>query len=123
MNGPATNLLRWAPAFLTVWRARRESCGSWRPTPQVDRWYLDVLGVEPQRQGQGIGSARMQSSSSVAPPRRWALTQWPSNIKNIPLYKCHGFAVTEELPIPTADAVAHVAQPACSRRGQPVRKR
>lgn len=72
MDGPATNLLRWAPAFLTVWRARRESCGSWRPTPAGRPLVPRCARRRAAAPGSGIGSARMQPCSSVATPRGWA---------------------------------------------------
>lgn len=98
------HLLRWAPAFLPVWRSAPRAVRVMRLMeahhPQVDHWYLDALGVEPHRQGHGIGSALMRPVLERCDAQGLAAYLVSSNIKNIPLYERHSFAVTEELPVP-----------------------
>jgi ribosomal protein S18 acetylase RimI-like enzyme len=62
--------------------------------------YLSVLGVDPARQGQGIGSALMRPILE-----RCDLEQVPASLatnleRNVRLYERHGFRVVDEVPIP-----------------------
>jgi ribosomal protein S18 acetylase RimI-like enzyme len=63
-------------------------------------WYLMILGVEPQRQGQGIGSALMQPAQAKADAAHlpaWLETEKEINVK---LYRKHGFDVVVETDLP-----------------------
>jgi GNAT superfamily N-acetyltransferase len=63
--------------------------------PKEAHWYLMVLGVEPDRQGQGLGGVLMsdvlrQADASGVPA--YLETQ---KSKNVPFYEKHGFQVVE----------------------------
>jgi ribosomal protein S18 acetylase RimI-like enzyme len=61
-----------------------------------DHWYLMVIGVDPPRQGQGIGSALMQPALAKADAAHvpcYLETQKEINVK---LYRKHGFEVVVE---------------------------
>jgi GNAT superfamily N-acetyltransferase len=69
----------------------------------ADAWYLDVLGVDPARQGEGIGSALIRSGlerASADGADAFLETSVPSNVA---YYERFGFRVVEEGE-PTADA-------------------
>lgn len=68
--------------------------------PKVAHFYLATIGVEPRLQHQGLGSALM-----VPVLVRCDETDTPAYLEcskeeNIPLYRKHGFVVTEDLQIP-----------------------
>jgi len=68
----------------------------------AEHWYLMILGVEPARQRQGIGSALLQPVLARADRegrRCYLETQKPANV---PFYQAHGFAVSRETDAPDA---------------------
>jgi ribosomal protein S18 acetylase RimI-like enzyme len=65
--------------------------------PRYPHWYLWFLGVEPERQGQGLGSELLRSLSAKAENDRvpcYLETDKPSSVK---LYERHGFHVQSEV--------------------------
>jgi ribosomal protein S18 acetylase RimI-like enzyme len=67
------------------------------PHPKESHYYLRVLGCEPDRQGQGIGSRLMQPMLEQCDARGSPAYLESSNEKNVPLYRRHGFEVTGEV--------------------------
>ncbi len=59
-------------------------------------WYLEILGVDPARQGQGIGSALLQPILDRADADGVACYLETANAKNVPFYVARGFAVVLE---------------------------
>jgi len=59
-------------------------------------WYLQWLGVDPPRQGQGIGSALMQPVLARADAAGLACYLETANARTLPLYQRHGFEVVTE---------------------------
>jgi ribosomal protein S18 acetylase RimI-like enzyme len=66
-------------------------------------FYLSVLGVEPERQGEGIGSSLMQPALELATSAGVAAYLETATGRNVLLYERAGFAVVEELTIPGTD--------------------
>lgn len=68
--------------------------------PEEPCWYLNLLGVLPSHQGQGLGSALLRSAlercDADGVPAYLEATS-PSNRR---LYERHGFVVSAELPLP-----------------------
>ena len=60
-------------------------------------WYLEILGVDPAFQGQGIGSALLQPILDRADADGVACYLETVNAKNVPFYVAHGFAVVLEM--------------------------
>ena len=66
-------------------------------------FYLSALGVEPDRQGEGIGTALMQPVLDRC--RREGIPAYLETAtgRNVLLYERHGFEVVEELTLPDTD--------------------
>jgi ribosomal protein S18 acetylase RimI-like enzyme len=70
-----------------------------RDVPQR-HWYLSTLGVEPARQGQGIGSAVIQPVLARADAEGLACYVETEKAGNVPFYERHGFEVVVEGDLP-----------------------
>jgi ribosomal protein S18 acetylase RimI-like enzyme len=66
-------------------------------------YYLSVLGVEPERQGEGIGSSLMRPALELATGAGVPAYLETATGRNVLLYERVGFAVVEELTIPGTD--------------------
>jgi ribosomal protein S18 acetylase RimI-like enzyme len=56
-------------------------------------WHLDVLGVDPERRGQGIGSRLVHAITMRADADRVPAALLTRQPRNLPLYRRHGFRV------------------------------
>lgn len=65
-------------------------------------FYLMTIGVDPQFQGQGLGSAILEATLAHIDRQRLPAYLESSSPKNVPLYQRHGFEVTSEFT-PRAD--------------------
>jgi len=63
-------------------------------------WYLMALGVEPKRQGQGVGSALMQPGLEQADRDRLPCYLETAKEINLDFYKKHGFEVVRKIDLP-----------------------
>ena len=63
-------------------------------------WYLMILGVEPDRQGQGIGSTLIRPALERADADRLPCYLETAKERNLAFYRRHGFEVRHEEPIP-----------------------
>lgn len=61
--------------------------------PKVPHWYLPLIGVDPTRQGKGIGSALMRHALTRCDREGATAYLESSNPRNIPLYQRHGFEI------------------------------
>lgn len=59
--------------------------------PTYPHWYLPMIGVEPSRQGSGVGSALLQHSLAKCDADALPAYLESSSPKNIPLYERFGF--------------------------------
>ena len=66
-------------------------------------FYLSVLGVEPDRQGEGIGTSLMQPALDLARDASLPAYLETATGRNVLLYERAGFTVVEELMIPGTD--------------------
>jgi len=71
-----------------------------RRAPRERHWHLSVLGVVPERQGQGIGSALLRPVLDRCDRECTAAYLETSNPANLPLYERHGFAVRDQVDLP-----------------------
>jgi GNAT superfamily N-acetyltransferase len=63
-------------------------------------WYLWVLGVDPPRQGQGVGSALLQPVLARADGEGLPCYLETQKERNVPFYQKHGFEVVVEDDLP-----------------------
>ncbi|MDV2991430.1 MAG: hypothetical protein N4J56_001084 [Chroococcidiopsis sp. SAG 2025] len=63
-------------------------------------WYLELLGVEPSHQGQGIGSALLQPILQQADLERIPCYLETFSEKNVYFYRQHGFQVLKTIDMP-----------------------
>jgi GNAT superfamily N-acetyltransferase len=63
-------------------------------------WYLPTLGVDPPRQGQGVGSALIQPALALADASGLPCYLETQRERNVPFYQRHGFEVVVEDDIP-----------------------
>lgn len=61
--------------------------------PKVPHWYLPLIGADPARQGEGIGSALMRHALARCDSEGVAAYLESSNPRNISLYQRHGFEI------------------------------
>ena len=69
----------------------------------VAHFYLSALGVEPERQGEGVGTALMQPVLQRADRDERACYLETATGRNVLLYERQGFEVVEELTLPGTD--------------------
>jgi ribosomal protein S18 acetylase RimI-like enzyme len=63
-------------------------------------WYLWGLGVEPSRQGQGIGGMLIQPVLARADASGLPCYLETMNEKNVPFYEKHGFKIVSDAEVP-----------------------
>lgn len=71
-----------------------------RRHPETPHWYLSVLGTEPTRQGEGIGSAVIAPLLEACDADEVPAYLESSKEDNVAFYARHGFRVTEEVRMP-----------------------
>jgi GNAT superfamily N-acetyltransferase len=89
--------LRRVSAALETLERRRHGLA---PLPH---WYLSALGVEPERQGEGLGSALLGPVLTVADTSEVPCYLETAVGRSVLLYERHGFDVVEELILPNTD--------------------
>ncbi len=99
-ESPLQALRLGAATFRGIWphggRVARGLLGIESRHPREPHLYLAVVGVRPERQGQGLGSALLRPGLSEADRLYLPAYLESSNPRNVPLYERHGFEVTEE---------------------------
>ena len=73
--------------------------------PREPHWYLAVLGVDPEAQGGGLGSALLEPVLRSCDEDGVAAYLESSKERNIAFYARHGFRVTEEVTMPNGPPV------------------
>ena len=63
--------------------------------PSAEHWYLDFLGVEPRRQGRGLGKALLSPALERCDRERIPAYLGASTERNRMFYERNGFALTE----------------------------
>jgi ribosomal protein S18 acetylase RimI-like enzyme len=102
---PAARQLRLLPSLARLFGLRRLPAvlsglsTLERHHPDAPHWYLAILGVAPDRQGQGLGSALLAHVLARCDADNVGAYLETSNRRNLPLYRRHGFEVREELDI------------------------
>jgi ribosomal protein S18 acetylase RimI-like enzyme len=68
-----------------------------RHHPQEPHWYLALVGADPCRQGEGLGSALIKEGLRRCDEQGLPAYLESSHPRNIPLYERHGFEVIAEV--------------------------
>lgn len=89
--------LREVSAATELLEARR------RAHVAVPHWYLSALGVDPDHQRQGIGTALLRVILERADADRTPAYLETATARNVLLYERYGFDVVEELILPRTD--------------------
>ncbi len=71
-----------------------------RHHPTEPHWYLAILGADPDRRGQGIGSALMEPMIERCDADGMPAHLESSKEENLAFYHRFGFEVTDELSLP-----------------------
>src|SRR5260370_4515182 len=61
--------------------------------PKEPPWYLPLIGIDPARQGKGLGGALMRHATDICDRDGVLAYLESSNPRNIPLYERHGFGI------------------------------
>jgi ribosomal protein S18 acetylase RimI-like enzyme len=103
---PLTASLRDGPAMLRAF-GRRLPLALWsrlrmdsRHPKRPSHWYLAVMGVAPEWQGRGLGTALMQPGLKEIDAAGLPAYLETSTPRARALYERHGFAVTGEINVP-----------------------
>lgn len=73
--------------------------------PETPHWYLAVLGTDPSRQGEGIGSRLLQPVLEACDADEVPAYLESSKEENVAFYARHGFRVTDEMRLPDGPPV------------------
>lgn len=65
-----------------------------------EHWYLMILGVDPPRQGQGVGGALIQPVLARADVAGLPCYLETNKARNVPFYRRHGFEVVVDADLP-----------------------
>lgn len=68
--------------------------------PHESHFYLQLIGTDPVKQGQGFGGVIMRRHMAIADAAHMPAYLESSKETNIPIYKSFGFEVTREIKIP-----------------------
>lgn len=68
--------------------------------PETPHWYLSILGTEPSRRGEGIGSRLLEPVLEGCDADELPAYLESSKERNLAFYARHGFRVTGELRLP-----------------------
>ena len=79
--------------------------------PAEPHWHLDIVGVSPDHQGTGVGSALVKTGLTEADRAGVPAFLVTSHASNVPFYEHHGFAVTEEFDLGPVQNWAMLRQP------------
>lgn len=73
--------------------------------PSEPHWYLPLMGIDPRRQGQGLGSALMKHALVLVDTDHLPAYLESSNPKNVPLYQRHGFELLGTIQVGSSPPV------------------
>ena len=87
------DMWRWRPGALRRFLGIMDEFE--KKHPKHDHWYLMVLGVDPPRQGQGVGGALISGILARADSERRDVYLETLKARNVTFYEKHGFVVVE----------------------------
>jgi ribosomal protein S18 acetylase RimI-like enzyme len=87
----------------TAWRCILADYEIRKRHPHYRHWYLWMLGVSPERQGQGVGSALLKALSARAEADRVPCYLETDKASSVKIYERHGYRVEAEEVLPKLD--------------------
>lgn len=108
---PILRLLPLAPAALR--RALQYQAAAARAHPRIEHWYLVAIGVDPDRQGAGLGTRLLAPGLAAADEDGLPAYLETEKERNLPFYGRHRFAVEQHLvePVPSAPQIWTMLRP------------
>jgi predicted N-acetyltransferase YhbS len=108
--------LRGLPTFARTFgrhlpRALRAFGSVEKRRPSEPHWFLDILAVRPDRQGQGVGSSLLTHALAEADRAGVPAFLGTSNQRDLALYERFGFVVSEEFDTGPVHVWAMLRQP------------
>jgi ribosomal protein S18 acetylase RimI-like enzyme len=102
---PVPTVLRQGPSMMGVFGRRLPNALRYlikieRSHPTDPHWYLEFLGTEPERQGQGLGSALLRPVLALCDRDGIGAYLESSTDRSQALYERHGFEVVERFNMP-----------------------
>lgn len=104
--------LTWPGVFGRTLRTGWGLSGIEAKHPREPHLYLADVGVHPEKQGQGLGTAIIEPGVARADALALPAYLESSNPRNVPLYERFGFAVTETVTLPKGPVVTLMWRPA-----------
>ena len=82
--------------------------------PSEPRYYLPFIGVDPQSQGQGVGTALLTPVLTKC-DREHIVAYLEADLRSRPFHQRNGFEVVNEIPLPDGPSLWSMERP--PRRG------
>jgi ribosomal protein S18 acetylase RimI-like enzyme len=92
-----------------------------RRHPVEPHYYLSVIGTDPDKQGEGVGSALLVPVLQRCDADRTAAYLESSKASNLSFYERHGFEVTERIDLPEQGPPLWLMWREPARPGRPIR--
>lgn len=80
--------------------------------PQIEHWYLPMIGADPAYIGQGLGAALMKHALTRCDQDGLPSYLESSNLRNVSLYERHGFEKIGEIQIGNSPVMTPMLRPA-----------
>ena len=123
-ESPLEALRLGAATFRGVWprgaRVARGLLGVESRHPKEPHLYLAAIGVRPEQQGKGLGTALLEPGLEHTDRLELPAYLESSSSRNVSLYERHGFEVTEEVELPGGPPIWLMWRPA--RTGVPAQR-
>jgi GNAT superfamily N-acetyltransferase len=101
LAGNDTGVAVWVPPGSQVAVDSSEEAWAWIESfVPSDTWYLEVLSVDPEAQGAGIGGALVRHGLDLAAAEGAGVFLETSVARNVPYYERFGFVVVAEEDMP-----------------------
>lgn len=101
------------PARLAALGAQAALCDAYRP--ETDHWTLELIGIDPSAQGQGVGRVLMARGLAQADAAECPVFLASSNPANLSFYTRLGFALLAEVRSGDVPPVFAMVRPAQGR--------
>jgi len=79
--------------------------------PQEPHWYLPLIGVDPARQSQGVGSALLQHALVTCDRDHLPAYLESTSPKSVPLYTRHGFELLGTIQVGSSPPIFPMLRP------------